>query len=110
MDAQGYNSRCGDCDHSWVPCSVVADWSFERPVEGSFRSELSNISEQDLIIIETFLHRRLDLDPMVRFNTAAQLSDLVQRKCGFAKPPDQSDEDFLQSVARQVRDHARLRI
>ena len=109
------NKRLGDyvagtiVIHDKRTADVKPDWSFDRPVESSFRSELSNISEQELIMIETFLHRRLDLDPMVRFNTAAQLSDLVQRKCGFAKPADQSDEDFLQNVARQVRDHARLR-
>ncbi len=89
---------------------VKPDWSFDRPAATISHPELSHISEQDLIVIETFLHRRLELEPMVRFDTAVRLSETIQRKSGLTRTPNQSDEDFLEAAARQVRDQARLRM
>jgi uncharacterized RDD family membrane protein YckC len=109
------NKRLGDyvagtmVIHDKGTAELKPDWSFTRPAQVGLQSELAAITEADLVIIETFLHRRLDLDPMVRFNTAIQLTEMVQRKTGLARPPEQSDEDFLHAVAGQVRDHARLR-
>jgi hypothetical protein len=65
--------------------------------------------QEDLIVIETFLHRRLDLEGMVRLNTAIRLCELIQHKIGLTKLEGQSDEEFLETLARQVRDRARLR-
>jgi uncharacterized RDD family membrane protein YckC len=110
------NKRLGDyvagtiVVHDKPSYAVKPDWSFDRSSTVSLVPELSNISEQDLIVIETFLHRRLDLDPMVRLNTAVRLTELIQNKSGLTRAPGQSDEDFLESVARQVRDQARLRL
>ena len=109
------NKRLGDyvagtiVVHDKPTAEVKPDWSFMRPAQVGFQSELANITERDLVVIETFLHRKLDLDPMVRFNTAIQLTQMVQRKTGLERPPDQSDEDFLHIIAGQVRGHARLR-
>ncbi len=109
------NKRLGDyvagtmVIHDAPTSEVKPDWSFDQPAATTFTPELSNISEQDLILMETFLHRRFDLEGNVRYNTAIRLSELIQRKSGLLRPAEQSDEDFLQSVARQVRDQARLR-
>jgi uncharacterized RDD family membrane protein YckC len=109
------NKRLGDyvagtvVIHDQPTSEVKPDWSFSRPLETPFRPELSNVSEQDLIVIETFLHRRLDLETMVRLNTAIRLCELIQRKTGLARLENQSDEEFLETLARQVRDRARLR-
>jgi hypothetical protein len=46
---------------------------------------------------------------MVRFNTAVRLSEMIQQKTGLARLPNQSDEEFLETAARHVRDQARLR-
>jgi uncharacterized RDD family membrane protein YckC len=109
------NKRLGDyvagtiVIHDQPTSEVKPDWNFSQPMEAAFRPEVSNVSEQDLIVIETFLHRRLDLEGMVRLNTAIRLCDLIQHKTGLTKLENQSDEEFLETLARQVRDRARLR-
>ena len=108
------NKRLGDyvagtvVIHETNTAVIKPDWSFANPAQATFRSELSSISEQELMLIETFLHRRIDLDPMVRLKTSISLSEMIQNKTGVPKPEDQSDEDFLESTARTVRDQARL--
>jgi uncharacterized RDD family membrane protein YckC len=94
--------------HDTKTAEIKPDWSFANPTQAAFRPELSGISEQELVLIETFLHRRIDLDPMVRLKTAISLSEMIQSKTGVAKPANQSDEDFLEATARTVRDQARL--
>ncbi|HUI83227.1 MAG TPA: RDD family protein [Candidatus Binatia bacterium] len=109
------NKRLGDyvagtiVIHDKKTSEVKPDWSFAAPAPDVFQPELSRLSEQDLVAIETFLHRRFDLEGMVRVNTAIQLSDRVQQKMGLAKPANQSDEEFLEATARQMRNQARLR-
>ena len=109
------NKRLGDyvagtiVIHDKPTAEIKPDWTFAAPREAPVRPELAAVSEQDLIVIETFLHRRFDLDPMVRLNTAIRLGEMIQQKTGLPKPSDQSDEDFLQAIAGQVRDQARLR-
>lgn len=109
------NKRLGDyvagtiVIHDTKTSDVKPDWSFAQPADTVFSPELANISEQDLILIETFLHRRFDLEGMVRLNTAIRLSDMIQRKTGLGKAPGQSDEEFLEATARQVRNQARVR-
>ena len=113
--ASRQNKRLGDyvagtiVIHDKSTSEVKPNWDFARPAETIFRPELAKISEQDLIVVETFLHRRVELEPMVRFNTAMQLSEMIQRKSGVARTPEQSDEDYLEWIARQIRDQARLR-
>jgi hypothetical protein len=51
----------------------------------------------------------LDFDPMVRVKTAMRVSELVERKTGLRRSLDQSDDDFLEKVARETRDQARFR-
>ena len=109
------NKRLGDyvagtiVIHDQPISTVKPDWSFSQPMEAAFHPELSNVSEQDLMVIETFLHRRLDLEGMVRLTTAIRLCELMQQKTGLTKSEGQSDEEFLETLARQVRDRARLR-
>jgi uncharacterized RDD family membrane protein YckC len=109
------NKRLGDyvagtiVIHDTDTFQVKPDWAFTTSGQTSPHPELSKISEQDLILIETFLHRRYDLDATVRFNTAVQLAEMIQRKAGLAKPANESDEEFLEATARHVRDQARLR-
>jgi len=109
------NKRLGDyvagtiVIHDKPTAEIKPDWTFAKPREAVVRPELAAVSEQDLIVIETFLHRRFDLDAMVRLNTAIRLSEMIQQKTGLPKAAGQSDEDFLQDIAGQVRDQARLR-
>jgi len=109
------NKRLGDylagtiVIHEKKTAEVKPDWGLTAERTAPVRPELAYVSEQELVAIETFLHRRLDLDMMVRSSTALRLAQLVERKTGVAKPTDQSDEDFLETTARQVREQARLR-
>jgi uncharacterized RDD family membrane protein YckC len=109
------NKRLGDyvagtvVIHDKPTSEVKPDWNFSQPTEAAFRPELANVSEQDLIVIETFLHRRVDLEGMVRLNTAIRLCELMQHKTGLTKVEGESDEEYLETLARQVRDRARLR-
>ena len=109
------NKRLGDyvagtiVIHDKRTSEVKPDWSFDRPAESAVHPELAKVTEQDLILIETFLHRRMDLDGMVRLKTGIQLSEMIQRKTGLRRAAEQSDEEFLEATARQVRDQARLR-
>jgi uncharacterized RDD family membrane protein YckC len=69
----------------------------------------AKISPEELVLIETYLNRRLELEPPVRKKTAAQVAALIQSKLGVARDQGQSDDAFLETVARQVRDAARYR-
>jgi hypothetical protein len=85
------------------------DWELAGPATISSNPDLGHLSEEDLVVIETYLHRRLDLDPMVRINTAIRISQLVGRKTGLQRASGQSDDDFLETIARETRDQARFR-
>jgi uncharacterized RDD family membrane protein YckC len=84
------------------------DWSMSRETVQS-HSEATQLGSNELVIIETFLHRRLDLDPMIRLKTAEKIVEMVKAKTGLQPDAHQPDEDFLELVARQVRDAARFR-
>lgn len=109
------NKRLGDyvagtvVIHDKFTAEVKPDWNFAMPRESVVRPELAKISEQDLIVVETFLHRRFDLEPMIRLNTAIRLSEMIQQRTALPKPTELSDEEFLETIAGQVRDQARLR-
>lgn len=109
------NRRLGDyvagtlVVHDKKTAEVKPDWDLAGSTKISSNPALGQLSEEDLVVVETYLHRRLDLDPMVRVNTAIRVSELVERKTGLRRGPNQSDDDFLESVARQTRDQARFR-
>jgi hypothetical protein len=71
--------------------------------------ELRKLSSDELVLIETYLNRRYDLDATVRNMTAQRIVTMISEKLGISKPPDQRDDDFLESVARQLRDGASFR-
>jgi hypothetical protein len=72
-------------------------------------SRLAQITSEELVLIETFLQRRFDLDAVVRDQTAYQIAARITAKTGLRPGPEESREHFLEIVARQVRDTARLR-
>jgi uncharacterized RDD family membrane protein YckC len=71
--------------------------------------ELRKLSSDELVLIETYLNRRYDLEATVRSMTAQRIVTMISEKLGISKPPDESDDDFLESVARQLRDGASFR-
>ncbi len=109
------NRRLGDyvagtlVVHDKKTAEVKPDWDLASSAIATSSPELGQLSEEDLVVIETYLHRRLDIDPMVRVNTAIRVSGLVERKTGLKRRHDQSDDDFLETIARETRDQARFR-
>ncbi len=63
----------------------------------------------ELVLIETYLNRRYELDYTIRTATAQRIVTMIPEKTGAQKPPDQSDDDFLEAVARRLRDTAGFR-
>ena len=67
------------------------------------------LAADDLVLIETYLSRRYEVDAVVRITTAQRIVAMVTQKTGMIKPPQQGDDDFLESIARQLRDGASFR-
>ena len=63
----------------------------------------------ELVLIETYLSRRWELDPEVRLRTAIQIAERIKAKTGLQSQPRQHVDDFLEEAARNIRDHGRFR-
>jgi uncharacterized RDD family membrane protein YckC len=109
-----YSRRIGD----YVAGTVVVydSWSDDLPlnwdlVSGSAPTTAPNIrlTAEELGLIETYLLRRFDLDPVVRDDMAGQIARRVTERTGVEPEADQSVDEFLEGVARQTRDSARFR-
>ena len=110
------NRRLGDyvagtiVVHERKSLEVKPDWSTpERSQAVETATEYNLLSEDDLVVIETYLHRRWDLDQLVRVRTAISIVDRIHQKSGITAEPGQTDDDFLEKVARRMRDQARFR-
>jgi uncharacterized RDD family membrane protein YckC len=71
-------------------------------------SGVGQVTADDLVLIETYLHRRFDLDPEVRLPTAIQIAERIKAKTGMQSAPQQHVDDFLEEAARKIRDSARF--
>jgi len=76
--------------------------------EATITSDLAQLAREDLLLIETYLQRRNDLDWLVRENMAEEIAARVRAKTGLAKDTQHSDDTFLEAVARRIRDNARF--
>jgi uncharacterized RDD family membrane protein YckC len=88
--------------------SVAPSWG-EGTADQPVRPELRKLIPEELVLIETYLNRRYELDSNVRTTAAQRVVAMVTEKTGMQKSPEQRDDDFLESVARQLRDVATLR-
>ena len=71
--------------------------------------QLSKITPDELVLIETYLQRRDTLEFGFRDATALKLTNRITARTGIERAADQSLDDFLESIAKQVRDSARFR-
>lgn len=71
--------------------------------------QTARITSEELLLIETYLNRRPQLDPVVRRKTSRQIASMIREKTGSENAEGQSDDDFLEAIARKVRDSARYR-
>lgn len=69
---------------------------------------LGQVTADELVLIETYLHRRWELDRLVRLNTAIQIADRIKAKTGLQSKPQQHVDDFLEEAARKIRDSGRF--
>lgn len=88
--------------------SVAPSWGSPQTAP-SVSPELRKLTPDELVLIETYLNRRYDLDLTVRELTAQRIVAMIVEKSGIQKAADQRDDDFLESVARQLRDSASFR-
>jgi len=108
------NRRLGDyvagsvVVHDKIPELVRPDWSTTAQLASS-DAAISRITPEELVLIETYLQRRWDLDPAVRMDTAEKIAGRITATTGLQRAADQSNDDFLELTAKQVRDSARLR-
>jgi uncharacterized RDD family membrane protein YckC len=107
------NRRLGDLVagtvvvHEKLTDEVRPGWNATEST-ASANPQISHVSAEELVLIETYLHRRWDLDPMVRFSTANQIAERIKAKTGLQLQPGETIDDFLETVARQIRDGTRF--
>ena len=108
------NRRVGDyvvgsiVVHDKRPEQIRPDWS-SASQSGSSSPAIAKLTPEELVLIETYLQRRLDLAPNVRDETAYKIATRITTKTGIERTPEQSLDDFLENMAKQVRDGARYR-
>jgi len=72
-------------------------------------SGMGPVAADELVLIETYLSRRFELEPGVRLQTAIQIAERIKTKTGLQPQSHQHVDDFLEQAARKVRDSARFR-
>lgn len=109
-----YSRRLGDyvagtiVVHDKQTEDVRPDWNLDAQAPtGS--APISRITPEELQLIETYLHRRLDLDEEIRRDMAQRIVSRIAGKTGLQPSAAQTIDDFLEGVARQIRDSARYR-
>ena len=108
------NKRLGDyvagtvVVHDKGPATLIPTLT-SKGANAPSHPEITKISADELVLIETYLGRRYDLDPAVRYSTAQRIVAMIREKTGAEKAQGQSDDDFLEAVAQEVRDTARFR-
>jgi uncharacterized RDD family membrane protein YckC len=69
---------------------------------------VGSATADELVLIETYLSRRFELNPAVRLSTAIQIADRIKAKTGWESQPRQHVDDFLEEAARKIRDSGRF--
>ena len=107
------NRRLGDfvagtvVVHEKLTDEVRPAWNATEST-ASASPQMARVSAEELVLIETYLHRRWDLDPVVRFSASNQIAERIKAKTGLQRQPGETIDDFLESLARQVRDSGRF--
>ncbi|MDR3750465.1 MAG: RDD family protein [Terracidiphilus sp.] len=89
----------------FAPSSPVPEpqAAFTLPASG-----VAKLSAADLVVLEGFLARRLDMSLATRQLLAQRIASAIQAKSGLETPSGASLETFLEVTARQLRDIARM--
>jgi len=114
MMCNAQNRRVGDfvagttVVHDKALETVAPSWGEKTTVELA-QPELRKLSPDDLVLIETYLNRRYEIDAVMRMTTSQRIVAFVAEKTGMQKPASQGEDDFLETIARQLRDGAVFR-
>jgi uncharacterized RDD family membrane protein YckC len=87
---------------------VKPDWNTVMEPAAT-NPQLSLVASEELVLIETYLHRRVGMDLILRDQVAYKIAGRIAEKTGLQRGPNQSLDDFLEASARQIRDTARFR-
>ena len=77
--------------------------AFTLPASG-----VAKLSTADLVVLEGFLSRRLDMSLATRQLLAQRIASAIQAKSSLEIPSGASLETFLEATARQLRDITRM--
>jgi uncharacterized RDD family membrane protein YckC len=87
---------------------VALDWHATSRTTAPL-APAARLPAEELVLIETYLHRRAELDPLVREQMAGQVAGRITKKTGRGPEPGQTLDEFLEVTARQIRDTAGYR-
>jgi uncharacterized RDD family membrane protein YckC len=108
------NQRLGDhlvgsiVVHEKGVADARPEWS-SGTVTVSAEPQISKITPEELVLIETYLQRRDTLEFGHRDAIANKIALRIEGKTGIERPADQTLDQFLETIAKRVRDGARLR-
>jgi len=88
---------------AWSPAVASAP----SPVVASSPYNVARLSVQELELIETFLQRRYDLMPEVRYQAAAQIAERVTASLQIPREGRPAPEVLLETLARERRNGMR---
>ncbi len=94
-----HDKRTGEVKPEW---NTVTEPAATNP-------QLALVASEELVLIETYLHRRADMDLTLRDQVAYKIAIRITEKTGLQRDPNQSLDNFLEASARQIRDTARFR-
>lgn len=99
--------------HDKPPARIDTQWTIATepggPAVVAAGPQIARLTDAELVLIETYLARRLDLDWDARERARTQIAERIAARTTLTPEPGQSLDDFLEAVARQARDSARLR-
>lgn len=72
-------------------------------------SEVAKLGAGDLEVLEGFFARRLDMSLETRASLAKRIAKAIAGKAEFEIPEGASEENFLESIAHQLREVARFK-
>lgn len=109
------NQRLGDYVAGTVvvlekPLSTQAKISWNpAPTAPPTGYDIGRISPEEFQLIETFLLRRYQLDPAVRYKIARQIADRLAEKLQIAPEDRSQSEPLLERLANEYRSQAQYR-
>jgi hypothetical protein len=87
----------------------VRPYTESTPDETLPAFDSSNITLEELRLIETFVQRRDSLDPLLRGSMATQICARISQRVGVNVYGWPRNEKFLEAVLQQCRDTGRFR-